>query len=181
VTVNGTIALGDAATVAALTTGPMTWAAGGTYAWKVGQLPGGSSSIGAGVNWDNLIVSSLSVTAGSAPGTQFTITPIGNPPGITPGKTYTWQLAQIGPVAGGGGPVGGFDPAKFVLDTSQFAGGAYPASDFSVANNGGEVDVVFNPAPEPSSLMMVALAGGALMRRRRCDRIARRASLKWVK
>lgn len=171
VMVSGTIAPGDAATYATLTTGPMTWAAGGAYAWKVGQLPSGSSSLGAGVNWDNLIVSSLSVTAGGTPGAQFTIAPIGNPSGIQSGHTYTWQIAQIGPAGGAGGPVGGFDPAQFVLDTSQFAGGAYPASDFAVANNGSEVDVVFTPAPEPSSLMLIgAAASTGLMRRRRRQR-----------
>jgi autotransporter-associated beta strand protein len=165
VTVSGTVAPGDPNTYAALTTGPMTWAAGGGYAWKVSQLPSGSSSSGAGVNWDNLIVSSLSVTAGNTAGAQFTITPIGSPAGIQSGNTYRWQIAQVGPA---GGPVGGFDPAKFVLNTSQFAGGAYPANDFSIANNGNEVDVVFTPAPEPSSLIMIGAAVGAgLMRRRR--------------
>lgn len=162
VTVAGTVAPGDPATIATLATGPMTWAAGGAYRWKVSQLPGGSA--GPGTGWDDLIVSSLSVTALSTPGSQFTIAPTGAPAGIQLGTTYRWPVAQIGPA---GGPVGGFDPAKFVLDTSQFAGGAYPASDFSVANTGNEVDVVFTPAPEPSSMMLFGVAAGAGLARRR--------------
>lgn len=168
VTINGTIAPGNPAACATLTTGPMVWGAGGGYAWKVAQLPAGSSSSGAGTNWDDVSMTGLSILAGGTPGTQFTIAPVGSPPGIQQGHTYIWEIAQLAQ-GGGGGTVSGFSPSAFAFDTSQFAGGAYPPADFSLVQNAGEIDVVFTAAPEPSSLLLIsaaAVGAGALRRRR---------------
>ena len=164
ISVSGTLAPGNPTTDATLTTGPMTWNTGGNYDWKVSQLPAGSPSSGAGTNWDDINMSALNITATSA--TPFVLTPIGSPPGISPGQAYTWQIAAITP--SGGGSITGFSPAAFVLNTSQFAAGKYPASDFGTSTDGQSLDVSFYaPAPEPSSLAMIGLACVALLSRRR--------------
>ena len=165
VAISGGIAPGDPATDATLTTGPMTWNGGGDYVWKVSQLPTGSASSGAGTNWDNISFSALAISATTT--APFVITPVGNPPVISPGQAYTWQLAQLAP--GGGGSITGFDASKFVLNTAQFAGNTYPSSDFVIVSDGSSIDLSFSyaPAPEPSSLGMAFFALGSLVIRRR--------------
>lgn len=165
VSISGAIAPGNPATDASLTTGPMSWNGGGDYVWKVSQLPTGSPASGAGTNWDQISFSNLNVAA--TPSNPFIITPVGNPPGIAAGQAYTWQIAQLAP--GGGGSISGFNASNFVLNTAQFAGGAYSPSDFGLSVNNGALDLTlgYSPAPEPSSLAMVALAGALLLGRRR--------------
>jgi autotransporter-associated beta strand protein len=167
VAVSGGIAPGSPASNATLTTGPMTWNGGGDYLWKVSQLPTGSPTSGAGTNWDEINFSALTISATAS--SPFTITPVGTPPGILPGQAYTWQIAQI--AAGGGGAIAGFNVSNFVLNTAQFAGGAYPPSDFTLSASGSAIDLTlgYSPAPEPSSFAMTVLATASLLpRKRRC-------------
>lgn len=162
VSISGTIAPGNASTDATLTTGPMTWNGGGGYLWKVSQLPGGTPSSGAGTSWDNLNVASLAISATASQ--PFVITPIGSPPGFSPTQSYTWQVAAISPA---GGAITGFTPSNFVLNTSQFAGGTLPASDFTVSSDSQDIYVSYAPVPEPSALLLTGFASVFILTRKR--------------
>lgn len=168
VSINGTIAPGNASTDATLTTGPMIWNSGGDYLWKVSQLPSGSPSSGAGTSWDELNVSDLTISATSSQ--PFTITPIGNPPGFSPTQSYTWQIATL---SSAGGSITGFSPSKFVLNTSGFDNGNIPASDFGLVVDSQNIDVSYSPTPEPSTLLLVGFSSLALMTRRRSIRLGK--------
>lgn len=161
VAISGTIAPGNSTTDATLTTGPMTWNAGGDYNWKVSQLPSGSPSAGAGTNWDLISASSLTITATST--SPFVITPIGAPPGFSPTQAYTWQIAGISPSSGSS--ITGFTPSNFILNPTQFEGGALPASSFAVSSDPQDIYVSYSPAPEPSSLALIGITIFALLPR----------------
>jgi autotransporter-associated beta strand protein len=162
VSISGAIAPGSPTTDATLTTGPMTWNAGGDYLWKVSQLPTGSSSSGAGTSWDELSVSSLAISSTSS--APFTLTPIGNPPGFSPTQPYTWQIATLPPTGGG---ITGFTPSNFALNTSQFESGTLPSSAFTVSSDPQDIYFSYTPSPEPSALAMIGIVVFALVPRRR--------------
>jgi MYXO-CTERM domain-containing protein len=121
-----------------------------------------------GVNSDLIHVSgALTVAAGSAAGSRFTLAltalDAGNAPGLPahfdPSQAYQWTILTTT------GGIVGFDPAKVTLDASRFAA----PGNFSLAQAGNVVVLSFTPVPEPSAPLL-ALAGVATawsLRRRR--------------
>jgi autotransporter-associated beta strand protein len=203
----GTIAAGASlTTVGTLTTGNQTWSTGGNYAWKItgsagnssvaigsggsGKIGGGSGTEGS--DWDNLVMSALTVS--STTGSPFTIVVSGTPSGST-NSTYSWVIAQTGSTSLPSGitdsgnllPGGNSTQAgEFTLNTANFTfdGVTNPyastPSAFSLefepigGQGSGDYDLVLDyyAAPEPGTGLLV-LAGGLpmlLSRRRRNGR-----------
>lgn len=163
-TVNGNLALTKGSGAVADATGN-----GATYNWKINDATGTQGAT-AGLGWDNLAVSTLSVTG---TGSVVTIQPflIGTTlPHFDPNQTYHWNIATVPGTAAGTIPLA----ANFMLDApalhtfaqSVFAGGV-PDSNFSVGTDPTDVFITYNPAPEPTSMLMLGLGAGGLMLRRR--------------
>ena len=182
----GIISAGDSMTTATLTTGPQTWnggsdangTGGGTYAWKLNVNNAGSPGTvnfdASGANWDQLTMSSLTVTA--SPGGTFNIQIIGlSGAGGAPfnaGQSYQWEIANVMP----GGSISGVSPSMFKLTTVNLPGVSPNAfsvdtsTDLGMSDPTGSTDLIltYTPTPEPTSLALFGVvAGGLLLRRRR--------------
>ncbi|MGH7178713.1 MAG: PEP-CTERM sorting domain-containing protein, partial [Tepidisphaeraceae bacterium] len=141
-----------------------TFASGGTYRWEVNKLPASGT---AGVNWDTVTFNALAITATS--GSKFTINVVslnvaGNAAGSLAGLSgvfgtqYRWSIALNGSMTG-------FALDSFNIDASAFS--ADQPGYWKVGFTGNNLDVVLT-VPEPSSAVTVgAMAGAALLRRRR--------------
>ena len=143
-----------------VTTGATTWNAGGQYLFELNDA-GGT----AGANWDLWnIGGSLSVSAGTAAGSQFVLTLVsdnGTTPGLAanfdPTQNYSWLMAT----ASGG--IGGFDPAEFRVDTTGFAN-PVNGGQFTVAQSSGGVYLDFISAvPEPGTIALLAAGAAGLL------------------
>lgn len=149
-----------------------------------------TTTTAAGTHWDTLSMTSLSINA--TPLSQFNIlvVPTGtSASSFNPGAVYTWTIADVtsGNVSVGGGPVVNYSgptgatnlqaqlQGLFALNTaalpsanpSFFSVGALPDG-----GAGDDIVISYNPAPEPTSLLMLGLGAGGLMLRRRRTRRA---------
>jgi len=72
-----------------------------------------------------------------------------------------------------GGVSTGFDPAKFVLNTSGFT--INNGGSFSVSESADSTEIDVNYVPEPSSMALLVMGSATLLRRRRreCARLRR--------
>ena len=165
-----------------VTTGGQTWvgggatgATGGVYAWKlnvnnVGQTYNGTAaSINTdktGANWDQLTMTSLTVSASSTARFNIEILPFtgtgSNAFDVT--KSYQWAAANSAAA-----PTG-LVASAFNIDTSNFLFPNLGTFGISQMADSGVTDIIitYNPAPEPTSLGLLGLgAAGLLLRRRR--------------
>ena len=74
-------------------------------------------------------------------------------------KSYRFVLATSAGIVG-------FNPSEFAVDTSGFANNL-DGGNFSVVQDGNNLDLLFTPVPEPSTYLFVAiamLAGAAVNR-----------------
>lgn len=143
-TVGGTVALSGiispGASVGTLTTGSETWNGGGSYTWEINNATG---TAGASSGWDLLnITGNLDVEA--TPSNPFTIQVVsltgsssGSAINFSTGLDYTWTIATVT-----SGSILHFDPAKFVIDTSQFLNGLGNGK-FSIQQSGTSMQMVF--------------------------------------
>jgi autotransporter-associated beta strand protein len=186
---------GQTDATANLTTGGQTWTGGGTagstggvYAWKVNlsnnstgatYQSGPLNTAKTGENWDQLSVQTLSVLA--SPTSQFNIQIIGLGTDSTsstgaagtafnPNLPYQWVAANLP----GGNAFTGVAPANFHLDGTNLpanVNGSFSVGSLATFNDSdsGFLDVVisYNPAPEPTSLALLAAGAGELLLRRR--------------
>lgn len=155
---------------------------GGRYNWKLGDPTVGDTTVtgngtlsntfangtGPGFNWDVLALSTLSVAADTS--TKFTIGLEGSVT-LTPGDTYVFPIATAASLGG----ISGFDPNKFLLDTSGLTvNGGTPGFEFGIAldpnGNGNQIDLTYNAVPEPLSLGLLTFGALALLRRPRRSR-----------
>jgi hypothetical protein len=142
---------------------------GGIYEWQIqdpnSSLPGGwdyVSVFGIGTLVINATVESpfsikiMSLNAGGSAGSLS---------GFDPSQSYAWTLMLYD------GMTGGFDPAKFVIDTSGFANslafneqgnGAFSLSLFSASEFENYLMLNFTPVPEPSTYALMALGLGLI-------------------
>lgn len=117
-----------------------TWAGGAIYNWDINNASGAPGTT-------DLLVFNNALTVTATPASRFIVRVKSldalNQPGLLPGfdarQSYTWTIAQAGSVVG-------FNVNAFTLDTTGFlnptAGGT-----FGIQLNGGNVQVVFTPAP----------------------------------
>ena len=139
-------------------TGSETWAPGGTNEVEMGAATNTASAGVPGADWDLLnITGSLTITATNNAGdaNKFTIRLVNygtgaNPTNFNAGTPYSWLIATT--TEG----VYGFNPAKFVVDTSLF--GTAPAGTFSVVLVGKSVHVVYAPTADPCATATTASA-----------------------
>jgi len=142
---------------------------GGIYEWQIqdpnSSLPGGwdyVSVFGIGTLVINATVESpfsikiMSLNAGGSAGSLS---------GFDPSQSYAWTLMLYD------GMTGGFDPAKFVIDSSGFANslsfneqgnGAFSLSLFSASEFENYLMLNFTPVPEPSTYALMALGLGLI-------------------
>jgi fibronectin-binding autotransporter adhesin len=131
-----------------------------------------------GANWDAAIMDTINVTSFS--GSPFTVTAFGfhgggsNAVNIGGSNTqsYAWVVARVND-----GTLGSITPAnlaaQFALNTANLPapanGWGYMLSTQPDPTMGGASDLVvsYSPAPEPTELMLLAPAAGAMLLRRR--------------
>jgi T5SS/PEP-CTERM-associated repeat protein len=193
-TVNPTTLIATAAAGAptgTLTTGSQTWSGNGEYFWKINAAGknvngqgAGTGAAGSSTGWDDLVVSGLSINAGSS--LPFDVALSGSPVGAANNSTYAFTIAQSatpilvnGQQLPNGQNLSGLTTA-FALDTSQFqpVSGTVASSQFALefvtdANGKGQdLELMYTSAPEPSAVLLVAAGVWPLLTRRR-----RRSSL----
>ncbi len=156
----GTIAVGTTNTNASLTTSDQTWSNGGSYSWKLTNATGTTP----GADWDLLNFSNLSISLAGA-NDRFTVIITPNAlTNFTPGgpNTYIWKIAQ----ATGAGTISGFDPSKFILNTSAIT--VPNDASFTITDPGGtELDINYTYVPEPSTFSLLTIGALGLLKRRR--------------
>jgi len=177
------------------TSSPMTttFAAGGTYYWKLNESAGGTAATSiagqaqvsdvSGTNWDGLVLDTLSVTA--TPVGAFTIQAVGftggtasNPVTIGTGNStyYSWTIARIGTGTGTAPNLSGI-LADLSLNTSAMptpaVGYSYYLTTQVDPSISSDTDLVANygptiAVPEPTAIgLLLAPTAGLLIRRRR--------------
>jgi len=152
-----------------LTAADTTWNGGG-YRWEINDatgLQGGTEG------WDLLKINGLLSLDNLSAATPFTIRVTSlnayNNPGeaenFDPMQTYTWIIATSN------SGLTGFDPEKFIIDTSAFLN-APDTTRFSLSSDGYNLSLTYSAIPEPSTWALFAastLFGLILTRHRRIN------------
>ncbi len=167
-------AIAPGASPGTLTTGAETWGPAGIYDW---QLHNTTGTAGDPNGWDLLnIDGALTVTATS--GNPFVIRleslsaiAPDDVQGLAlnwdPNATWSWLIAQAGDDGIAGWDVAdGLESARFAVDIANFAG-LLPKSAFFVSKTGNDVFLNHYLIPEPTSALLLGLAGLLALRRRR--------------
>ena len=161
----GTLSIADAATAGIFTAGRADFGVGGTY-----RLTLLDPDAAAGVGFDQLVLNGNGDTPNanlsvSATGGSFVIELVGGSAGFDASEDFSITIVDAADVTGAG-PDDPFNPAGIAVDASGF-GGDLMGGTFSVAEVGGDLNLVFTAVPEPASLALAGLGGLALLRRRR--------------
>jgi fibronectin-binding autotransporter adhesin len=180
---------GAATAVGTLSTGGQTWGSNGEFSEKINAATGT-----AGTDWDQINMTSLSVTAtGADLNHDFYIAPVATLTGLTYGSQYTWVIGNVssGGATGSGGAalatgsnlLGTSVSTPFALDTSGFtaatAAGALPTAqgNFTLelitgaGITGENIQLQYTATPEPGTTLLVLggvmpLLGGRRRRRK---------------
>jgi autotransporter-associated beta strand protein len=159
----GTVAPGNS--IGKLTSGDEEWQGGANYEFEIDNATGT-----AGVNWDKIQMSSLSITATNA--AKFVVKLIGLPGAGTPAldnfdpdQPYEWVIANSS-----NNTVTGFSTDAFQVDVSQFDNNNTDKGGFYVRYNNTNGDLLLVYVPEPSSAALALLGASSLLRRRSARR-----------
>jgi fibronectin-binding autotransporter adhesin len=151
---------GNANTFANLTldTGAASMNGGGAYEVQIKRRAdeGGAT---AGVDWDTLTMTSLSVAATTL--SKFKIKLVSLNSSNVAGSIQSWNplVSQTWVIGTVSGSVTGFDNAKFEIDYSQFAAQNTLAADFYVWMDGTSLKLTYIPEPNIAGGVMLLAAG----------------------
>lgn len=138
VTNRGTLSAGNG--VGTLATGPQNWVGGATNLWHLNQANG---SAGANPGWDWLNISgalTISATPTNPVTLKITSLNLSSAPGLA--ANFTNTLSYVWTLATASGGFSGFDPNKFILDTSDFQN-ATGLGFFALTTNGNNLNLLF--------------------------------------
>jgi autotransporter-associated beta strand protein len=151
VTVNGTIAPGDAGRIGNLTVNSAVFNSAGHYTWRVNTAPSAGT---AGVNWGTL-TSTGSLTGSATAASPFVIDVVaaGVVNGFDSSTTQTWTIGTFGSIA--------LTTASFAAVPTGWTGlNSLDGGTFQAVVNGATLQIVFTPVPEPGSVVLVCAVGG---------------------
>jgi autotransporter-associated beta strand protein len=147
------------ASVGRLSTGSQTWQTGGTYLWEIDDLSG---TAGGPSGWDLLDVQGDLTILSSTGGFTLQLSASETLSGWNPQNEYAWTIAMDS------GAITGFSASAFTIDASAFsAHHDLGEGSFHLRAEGGKLDLVFSPVPEPTSAGLVALFLLSVASRRR--------------
>jgi fibronectin-binding autotransporter adhesin len=147
--------------------GDLTWSAGGSYDWEIYNTVGA-----AGSEWDLIDVDGSLLFSGLSSGNTFTINifslsalpnTVGALAGWNSATNWSWTILSAGT------GMGAFDANNFTLNTANFSANSLDGGTFSLAANGGDLNLLFtagggpgpSPVPEPGTWAAAALLAGA--------------------
>ncbi len=160
VVVGGIITAGaNGTSVGTLTTGAQAWNAGGTFLAKFSSA----------TTSDRLLMSGLTISATNAAGGQFSVTPSG--PGVVLTSGTSVLIATDSDLSPGANPfASAINTGALVLSGSSVLAANGDTLALTAAQDSGGYELFLTDmaaAPEPTSLMMLGLAFGPLVGRRR--------------
>ncbi len=139
----------------------MTWAPGGTYLWEINDANG---TAGTDPGWDLLNIGTLTLNGLNAID-RFGID-IAGLAGVGPaparGTALEWNIVNYdAPLASG------FEASWFALNPTGFADPAWATVTWNIIDTGDQLRLQALQVPEPTSGLLLALAGLGLVKRRR--------------
>lgn len=142
--------------VGLMTTGAVALNGGGAF-----ELEFTDASGAMGTGWDGLNSTGM-VTINSTSTNPFliSVSSLAGFTGFSETSNYSWTFIN----ATGG--ISGFDPGKFAINASGFAGGAY-GDRFWLGSSGNSLQLNFNAVPEPSTLLPIGMVAFGLFARNR--------------
>lgn len=144
------------------TTGALNFAAGGTYFWDLAAFADNSGGV-AGTDFDQI---ELTGSGGNLVlgGTSALTLAFGNAITSPDSADPFWQAARSWTIVKGGASTTNTGSTNF----AQITNGTYASGSFTTTSDAlGNVILNFTPIPEPSTTLIAALGGLAILRRRR--------------
>ena len=113
------------------------------------------------MDFDQIVIDSTLTLTGGVGSYRLNVLSLtaSNAAGDVPGFAETTQTWQILTTSGG---IVGFDAANWTLDTSGFTTSGGYLGSFSLSQAGNNLQLTYNPVPEPGGILLL---GSALMMR----------------
>jgi autotransporter-associated beta strand protein len=138
-----------------MTLGSATWEGGGHYLWEINDANG---SRGGNPGWDSLNIQGsldISATSGNKFNVDLTSLTLANTAGAA--ENFDSSQSRSWTILTAQGGINGFDADKFNLDASGFSN-LLNGGQFSLSQNGNDLNLSFNAVPEPRETSLAAAA-----------------------